>query len=115
MNKSTQMTGLYLWVIVAKYCETSTITDTKEFSIDSADFRQKIRILDKKTTSTQSNKTFKISTIHKWIKKYKDTESLQRNPGSGKKPKIDDLEKFKKIDNPDSTQKELGQLYGGAS
>ena len=50
-------------------------------------------------------------------KKYKDTGNLERNPGSGKKPKIDDLEKFKKIvdDNPDSTQKELGQLYGGAS
>ena len=50
-------------------------------------------------------------------KKYKDTGNLERNPGSGKKPKIDDLEKFKKIvaDNPDSTQKELGQLYCGAS
>ena len=50
-------------------------------------------------------------------KKYKDTGNLERNPGSGKKPKIDDLEKSKKIvaDNPDFTQKELGQLYGGAS
>ena len=48
-------------------------------------------------------------------KKYKDTGSLERSLGSGKKTKID--EKFKKIvaDNPDSTQKELGQLYGGAS
>ena len=42
---------------------------------------------------------------------------MERNPGSGKKPKIDNLEKFKKIvtDNPDSIQKELGQLYSGAS
>ena len=47
----------------------------------------------------------------------KNTGNMNRNPGSGKKPKIDDLEKFKKTvaDNPDSTQRELGQLYGGAS
>ena len=87
----------------------------------SPDFRQKIveLILDKKITSTELNKTLKISrnTIHLWIKKYKNTGNLERSPGSGKKPKIDDLEKFKKIvdDNPDATQKELGQLYGGAS
>ena len=37
---------------IAKYCETSTITGTKEFCIDSHDFRQKILILGKKTTST---------------------------------------------------------------
>ena len=50
-------------------------------------------------------------------KKYKDTGNLERSPGSGKKTKIDELEKFKKIvaDNPDTIQKELGQLYGGAS
>ena len=70
-------------------------------------------------TSTELNKILKISrnTIHLWIKKYKNTGNLERSPGSGKKPKIDDLEKFKKIvdDNPDATQKELGQLYGGAS
>ena len=87
----------------------------------SPDFRQKIvkLILDKKITSTELNKTLKISrnTIYLWIKKYKNTGSLERSPGSGKKPKIDDLEKFKKIidENPDATQKELGQLYGGAS
>ena len=59
-----------------------------------------------KTTSTELNKTLKISTIHQWIKKYKETGNLKRSPGSGKKTKID---------NPDSTQKELGQLYGCAS
>ena len=64
-------------------------------------------------------KSFKISrnTAYLWLKKYKETGSLKRSPGSGKKPKIGDLEKFKKIvdENPDATQKELGQLYGGAS
>ena len=64
-------------------------------------------------------KTFKISrnTAYRWLKKYKETGNLERSPGSGKKPKIDDLEKFKKIvdENPDSTQKELEELYGGAS
>ena len=64
-------------------------------------------------------KTFKIfrNTAYRWLKKYKETGNLERSPGSGKKPKIDDLKKFKKIvdENPDSTQKELGQLYGGAS
>ena len=81
----------------------------------SPDFRQKIveLILDKKTTSTQLYKNLKISTIHQWIKKYKDTGNLERNSSSAKKPKID--EKFKKIDNPNATQKELGQLYVGAS
>ena len=46
-------------------------------------------------------------------KKYKYTESLERNPGSGKKNK--DWWKIQKIDNPDATQKELGQLYNGKS
>ena len=74
-------------------------------------------ILDKKTTSTKLNKNFKISknTIPQWIKKYKYTESLERNPGSSKRLKIN--EKFKKIvyDNSNSTQKELRKLYGGES
>ena len=84
------------------------VTNTEEFPHYSPDFREKIveLILDKKITSTELNKTLKISTIHQWIKKYKETESLERNPGSGKKTKID---------NPDFTKKELGQLYGGES
>ena len=45
------------------------------------------------------------------------TKNLERSPGSGKKPEIDDFEKFKEIidEDPDVTQKELGQLYSGAS
>ena len=87
----------------------------------SPDFRERIvrSILEKKITPTQLYKILKISrnTIYLWLKKYTDTGSLERSPGSGKKPKIDDLEKFKKIvdENPDSTQKELGQLYGDVS
>ena len=87
----------------------------------SPDFRERVvrNLLEKKTTPTQLHKIFKISrnTIYLWLKKYKETGNLERSPGSGKKPKIDDLEKFKKIvdENPDSTQKKLGQLYGGAS
>ena len=85
----------------------------------SPDFRERVvrNLLEKKTTPTQLHKIFKISknTIYLWLKKYKETGSLERSPGSGKKPKIDDLEKFKKTvdENPDSTQKELGQLYCG--
>ena len=52
------------------------------------DFRQKIveLILDQKITSTELNKTLKISrnTTYIWLKKYKDTGSLERSPGSGK-------------------------------
>ena len=87
----------------------------------SPDFREKIvrNLLERNTTPTQLYKIFKTSrnTIYLWLKKYKNTGSLERTPGSGKKPQIDDLERFKKIvdENPDSTQKESGQLYGGAS
>ena len=87
----------------------------------STDFRERVvrNLLEKNITPTQLYKISKISrnTAYLWLKKYKETGSLKRSPGSGKKPKIDNLEKFKKIvdENPDSTQKELGQLYGGAS
>ena len=87
----------------------------------STDFREKVvqNLLEKNITPTQLYKISKISrnTAYLWLKKYKETGNLERSPGSGKKPKIDNLEKFKKIvdENPDSTQKELGQLYGGAS
>ena len=87
----------------------------------SPDFRERVvrNLLERNTTPTQLYKIFKTSrnTIYLWLKKYKNTGSLERTPGSGKKPQIDALERFKKIvdENPDSTQKELGQLYGGAS
>ena len=83
----------------------------------SPDFRERVvrDLLEKNIKSTQLYKIFKISrnTTYTWLKKYKDTGSLERSPDSGKKPKID--EKFKKIVNSDATQKELGQLYFGAS
>ena len=87
----------------------------------STDFREKVvrNLLEKNITPTQLYKSFKISrnTAYLWLKKYKEKGNLERSPGSGKKPKIDDLERFKKIvdENPDSTQKELGKLYGGVS
>ena len=60
---------------IAKYFETSTITGKKEFPII-APISEKIidLILDKKTISTELNKTLKISTIHQWIKNIKILE-----------------------------------------
>ena len=67
----------------------------------SPDFRERVvrNLLEKNITPTQLYKIFKISrnTAYLWLKKYKETGNLERSPGSGKKPKIDDLEKFKKI------------------
>ena len=87
----------------------------------STDFRERVvrQLLEKNITPTQLYKSFKISrnTTYLWLKKYNETGNLERSPGSGKKPKIDNLEKFKKIvdENPDATQKEFGQLYGNTS
>ena len=64
----------------------------------SPDFRERVirDLLENNITPTQLYKIFKtfINTTYIWLKKYKDTGSLERSPGSGKKPKID--EKFKK-------------------
>ena len=45
-------------------------------------------------------------------KKYKETGNLERSPDSDKNQR---LMKIQKTDNPNARQKELGQLYAGAS
>ena len=80
------------------------------------DFRERVvwNLLEKNITRAQLYKNFKISrnTYYLWLKKYKETGNQERSPGSSKKPKIDNLERFKKIvdENPDSTQKRIGTI-----
>ena len=66
----------------------------------SPDFRQKIveLILDKKITSTELNKTLKISrnTIHLWTKKYKILEVWREVPVAVKNQKLMILKNSKK-------------------
>jgi transposase len=64
------------------------------------------------------SKIFKIgrNTIHSWKNRLRASGSLQADkPSSGKKPIVEDLEKFTKFvsENPDRTQKEMAELWGG--
>ena len=85
----------------------------------SYDLRQKaIEAVKRGEKKIEVSRFFKISrnTLDLWLKKEKETGDYEASQsyGRGTKPKIQDLEKFRKFmeEHSEKTQKQMAQLWG---